>query len=105
MMVVVRLLFFFFLFTLFGAVCAQSRIEGTIVSASHSPVAFAGVILKRTDNTNERNAQTDSTGTFIFNQVINGAYSITITSVGYESYKLSVEISRDTSFTIQLQQS
>lgn len=103
-MLVVRLVFLFLLFTSFEVLYAQSRISGTIVSASYSPIPFAAVTLKRTTDAIEHISQTDSTGTFSFNKVTNGTYSINITCIGYEPYNLRFDVSHDTSFTLQLQQ-
>ena len=104
-MLVVRLVFLFLLFTSYERLDAQWRISGTVESESHSPIPYAAVTIKRTTDTHERMAQTDSAGTFSFDKVNNGAYTVTITNVGYEPYSMHFDVSHDTSFTIQLTQS
>src|SRR5205085_10218724 len=104
-MLVIRLACLFLLFTSFNALYAQYRVFGKVVNASQSPVPFAALMLKRIAEAQERTAQTDSTGTFSFDKVTTGTYSIRISSIGYEAYSLLFEVSKDTSFTIQLPQS
>ncbi len=103
-MFAVRLIFLFLLITSSTFLYAQSHISGSIENASHSPISFADVTLKRTNDAIEHIFQSDSSGNFSFNKVANGTYSITITYIGYEPYNLHFDVSHDTSFTIQLQQ-
>src|SRR5690242_20519475 len=102
---IIKFILPFFLLLSFKAVYAQSRISGMVVNASNVPLPFSIVTLQRTADASKQMSEADSTGIFYFSKVVNGAYLITVTNVGYESFNQSFDISHDTSFIVQLQQS
>ena len=82
------LLSFFFTSILFSTINAQS-VTGTLHDASEkTPVSNATIQLSSSDSSASGfTSVSDSKGTFTFSHVPQGNYTLTASSVGYETYQ------------------
>jgi hypothetical protein len=92
----VRILFLVFVFSVSSIICtAQSfSFKGTIADDSNkTALAGAGVTLSLKNNTiSPINLVTDDKGVFIFNNLQNGTYTLTISFIGYKTIMKTVII-------------
>ena len=88
------LLSFFFTSILFSTINAQS-VTGTLHDASEkTPVSNATIQLSSSDSSASGfTSVSDSKGTFTFSQVPQGNYTLTASSVGYETYVKMISVS------------
>jgi hypothetical protein len=62
-------------------------ISGTVADPSGSPIAGAEIVLTNVGTGQARNAQSDSTGSFVLTQLLPATYNLTITSRGFKRYE------------------
>ncbi|MGB3074473.1 MAG: TonB-dependent receptor, partial [Chitinophagales bacterium] len=85
------------LFLLFGSLCfaglqliQAGTITGKVIDQERQPVEFATItLLKAADSSLVKGEFSDGTGTFFFDQISQGSYTVAISNLGYE--KISLE--------------
>ena len=65
------------------------QINGTITDPSGTEIAGARVVLQSLETSAERQAQSNSTGTYVIPTVAPGRYSLTVTAPGFQTFKIS----------------
>src|SRR5689334_14621042 len=65
------------------------QINGTITDPSGTEVAGAKVALQSLETSAERQALSNSTGTYVIPTVPPGRYSLTVTAPGFQTFKIS----------------
>src|SRR5258705_8039951 len=101
-----KALFFFLFFIFISKVRAQEiPVTFKIVNQKKDPVAFATVkVAERNDSLKAEKKVTDSTGTIIFNLQKGGQYSVSVTSVNYQSSEKGIRVTTNqNSFTLSLE--
>ncbi|WP_270087384.1 TonB-dependent receptor [Sphingobacterium sp. SYP-B4668] len=84
---------FLFLWTVQFARAQNSKILGVVMDAtSSSPIPYASIGLLDTNNTIVVGMMTDGRGSFVFNNLTHGQYTLTIKFIGYHQKKMRVDI-------------
>ena len=78
----------------------SSTLSGTVTDAKGEPIIGANVAI---DNTSKGTA-TDAEGKFTVSGLTNGAVSVTVSYIGYQTQKKSVDVSGTTTLNFQLQE-
>jgi hypothetical protein len=65
------------------------QINGTITDPSGTEIAGARVVLQSLETSAERQALSNSTGTYVIPTVAPGRYSLTVTAPGFQTFKVS----------------
>ena len=90
-----------------GSTWAQSiygRIRGLVTDPSEAVVANAKVTLINEGTSAERTAQTNSTGEYVFSQVIPGAYTVSVETQGFKKVeRKGIVLETQNQLTIDLQ--
>jgi hypothetical protein len=76
--------------TLTASLYAQGltgSISGSVADQSGSPIPGAEITLNNTGTGQNRSVQSDSTGAFVFTQLLPSTYKLTITSKGFKKYE------------------
>ena len=64
-------------------------ITGTVLDHQKQPVEFATItLLKATDSSLVKGEFTDQSGTFVFEQVNEGNYIVTVAGIGFETHSI-----------------
>lgn len=93
--------YFTVLILFFTSFCfSQSySIKGVIQDENKMPIAFANVVLNNIEHQNTiKGTITNENGSFIFENLKEGNYTIKITFLGFETYSSKVELNRDIDF-------
>lgn len=95
-----QFLFIMFLFATLFASAQNGTINGKITDAeeSNSPLLFAKVTIKETG----AKVMTDENGTFSFENVKDGTYTLVCSFTGYESKEIITEVNSKNTNTIKL---
>src|SRR4051812_49220788 len=87
------------LFVMAGAAAhaqvASATLSGTVTDPSDSAVLGAAVTLERKDTALLRTSQTTSAGSYVFDQILPGAYRLTVRSQGFQPYRAEVAVQLD----------
>lgn len=78
-----------------ASVSAQYRLTGTIVDANRQHIPYVTVQLLNADSTFVSGCSTDSIGRFALQSKQQGRYMLSVSSVGYRSLWMSVDIEKD----------
>ncbi len=92
---------FFFCISMLGtllAVDAQTTFTGKIHEASGEPLVGAVIEILETN----LSSTTDLTGRFSIDGVVDGDYTLRVSYLGYQDYTQSIQIPRDSDFTIEM---
>ncbi len=65
------------------------QINGTVTDPSGVEITGAKAVLQSLETSTERQAMTNSAGTFVIPSVAPGRYSLTVTANGFQTYKVS----------------
>jgi CarboxypepD_reg-like domain len=65
---------------------AQSQVSGKLIDDKKEGLAFANILLHKSDSSLYKGALTDDAGAFSFEEVTNGSYFISIQYVGFNKY-------------------
>lgn len=98
-----RLVISIIIFFLASNLCAQDKLFGTVVY-QEKPVEFASVYVKELS----KGTTTNEKGEFSFSNVENGVYTLIVRLVGFEEYRIGVElndVAPHLPFKIELNQS
>jgi len=72
---------------------SQSLVRGSVKDEKQQPAEFATVLLLTTaDSTLIKSVLTDARGSFVFNNISNGVYKMTVTMVGYQKASRNVTV-------------
>ncbi len=89
------------LFSLYAQ--SQSSISGIIKDPSGSPLQYAGVLIKnQLDTTILFSTQTDETGSFAFQKIPTGKYTLLAKSLGYIPYKMSINVAEKSTLKLPI---
>ncbi len=94
-----NLLFIFlimFCHTLFG----QTSIKGYILDFNNTPIEGTNILLKPTNKTTSSNTN----GEFMFQNVPEGEYTLTISSLGFKTQTITITSSEEKTFSITLEE-
>jgi iron complex outermembrane receptor protein len=78
-----------FVFSLIQITSSQSTVpmvQGRIVDENEDPIAFASVVLFKSDSTMAKAGYSEDDGSFSFSEITPGDYYINISFVGYDTY-------------------
>ena len=84
-----------FLFLLYIAVFAQDRaipITGIVANETGKPIISATIVAQRNTKVNDIRTTTDKEGRFTLRFPSSGSYSVLISAVGYEVYRLDLHV-------------
>ncbi len=88
-----RILLSFFLSTVFFSTINAQSVTGTLQDATEkTPLSNATIQLSADSSASSLTSVSDSKGAFAFSQVPQGNYTLTATSVGYETYVKIVQV-------------
>ncbi len=93
-----------FLVIINNTIWAQIKLSGTVSNTTKTPVAFAVVTLSG-NNTSGQTLQTDSAGSFSFNNLKAGNYQLSISFTGFGQSVIAVLLNHDTTLQIVLKPS
>jgi iron complex outermembrane receptor protein len=82
-----------------AAFAQSNKISGKITDAKGEALAGASVVIKGTT----KGSSTDKTGAFSIENVENGAYSLVLSFIGYQSKEVSVTVPQTAPLTVSLQ--
>lgn len=91
-------------FTLiYSAICAQQvSIRGQVLDQMQKGINAANIILKNTSLQPVKGTISSADGSFYFEKITPGSYTIVTTSVGYNLSTLNIVLQKDTAFVIAL---
>ena len=85
------------------AAWAQSQVKGVVTNKSTGdPIAGATVLLR--NDALRKGAQSNAQGQYLFNDLANGNYRLTVTFVGFEDFNQELEVNGNLSFNVQLEE-
>src|SRR6185295_2195206 len=92
-----RILFCFLLAGIISSVAKAQSVKGTLRDVSdNTPVSGATIKLIPSDSTSAAfTSISNNTGIFSFDQISSGDYTVTITSVGYETIAKAITVGTD----------
>ena len=70
----------------------QGSIEGTVTDQSGGVIPGASVMLTSAVSAAKRSATTDARGRFVFAEVTSGAYDVTVSIMGFKSWRARVQL-------------
>lgn len=76
----------------FGQATASGTVQGTVMDKSQAVMAGAEVVITSKATGTTRTATTDDTGSFRFDLMSAGAYSVKVTKAGFSTYVQNVEL-------------
>lgn len=98
-------LFFFLLFLIVPAESNAASLTGKVVDANSAAVGSARVLLRRQDVTFEVVSTTDQDGKFIFDNISEAPYVLTVKGSGFSTYEESITLqgadTRNVTITLQ----
>src|SRR5436190_2337281 len=71
---------------------ASATLSGTVTDPSDSAVPGAAVTLERHDTAFSRSSPTTSSGTYVFDQIPPGAYTLAVRSQGFQPYRAELTV-------------
>jgi len=78
----------------------ESSIEGSVVSQKNNiPLVGANVVISNQDGFNKGTA-TSQDGTFFFENIPTGSYTVSISFIGFQNYKSNIIIEQNRTYTI-----
>ncbi len=86
------------IFLLFTSICfsQQFNVSGSVIDTNNLPVAYANVILLNVENPDFiKGTTTNESGTFIFNTISPGTYTLKVSFLGFEDYSIELNISEN----------
>lgn len=86
----------FFTFTFLLSVLisfSQTTFSSKVIDTQNSPIPFANVVLLKSDNSIYKGTTTDESGQFIFKNITSDTYQLTISFIGFKTYKKTINTS------------
>ena len=90
------LCFFIFLISLVSF-AQEYLVNGVVSDVNNDPISFANVLITNSNKTNQtpKGTSTDEKGYFIIENLESGNYKLKISFIGYESYSIDLEITKN----------
>ncbi|MDP2888879.1 MAG: carboxypeptidase-like regulatory domain-containing protein [Bacteroidota bacterium] len=74
----------------FAELNAQCQVSGNLIDSGNEPVAYGNILIEGVDNQIKVGTLTDDKGYFCLKNIRKGAYKLTVSMMGFETYSTQV---------------
>jgi len=75
-----------------GSIFSQGKISGNVFDTSREPLGFSNIVVESLDGKYKSGTVADDEGYFLFKNINNGDYKITVSMMGFESKTFAVNL-------------